>query len=415
MRGILFLSACWVILLARSASAADMVLVASDPTGAAGRVSAPVSAEIDLADVWRAHGRKVMPDQLRVVELLESGPSDRQIPAQFESTTAVSNELRLPGVVRWLLPPGPAGQRRFRLTAVSEATPSALVGKKVEGGKYYDVSESSRPVFRYNHAAVPAPQGVAANFSRGDYLHPIYGPSGELLTDDFPKDHPHHRGISWSWPVTRWKDEVRDIWACVGVWSRPVTMSESFRDLVATGLYAGNVWKWGDKDSIVREEVLIRAFRQTERGRFIDIEVRLTALEDGVAIGGRPHGGYGGFGLRAQPAKERKITAYTDPEGTKPRRAWLDYSGEFAGGKGPAGIAILQHPDNPLYPAEYRTYPELNYVMPAFPGEREVPLPKGKTLVLKHRLWIHSGYADEKALADAWAAYTNPPQANLSK
>jgi hypothetical protein len=161
--------------------------------------------------------------------------------------------------------------------------------------------------------------------------------------------------------------------------------------------------------------VAIRAFRQAGLGRFVDIDIRLTGLEDEVAIGGRPHGGYGGFAYRAAPTKEQKIVRHTDPPGAKPRRSWLDYSGIFAGDKEVAGVAIFEHPSNPLYPSTLQEYASINCVMPAFPGEREVPIPKGKSLTLKHRLWIHPGRADEKTLADVWSTYANPPKATVVK
>jgi len=151
----------------------------------------------------------------------------------------------------------------------------------------------------------------------------VYGLDGETLTADYPKDHPHHRGISWSWPVTRWKDEVRDIWAVIGVWSRPASLPEAATGPVLARLEAENVWKWGDKTPIVREQVLLRVFRRSRWGRFVDVEIRLTALQDGVAIGGRPHAGYGGFGLRAAPVAGQVITLHTDEPAAQPRRSWL--------------------------------------------------------------------------------------------
>jgi hypothetical protein len=262
---------------------------------------------------------------------------------------------------------------------------------------------------------VPAPQGTDPIYARGDYIHPLYGLSGEVLTDDYPKDHPHHRGVWWSWPVTRWNSEVRDIWAVVGVWSRPATMRRADGGPVLAILEAENVWKWGDKDPIVKEEVLIRAFKQGGLGRCVDVEIRLTGLADGVAIGGRPHGGYGGFTYRAAAAVEQAIQPHVDPATARPRRSWLDYSARFSGGKGLAGVAIFEDPANRLYPNAWQQYPTINCVMPAFPGEREVPIPKGQTLTLKHRLWIHPGRADEKTLADAWSAYANPPKVTLNK
>jgi hypothetical protein len=145
----------------------------------------------------------------------------------------------------------------------------------------------------------------------------------------------------------------------------------------------------------------------------VDICLSLEALVDDLSIGGRPGGGYGGFGLRMAPRKAQQITLLADPATAKPRRSWIEYSDTFAGGTGRVGVGIFQHIANPLYPAELKKYPNLNYVMPAFPGPREFPLPKGRTITLRYRLWIHPGHADEKTLSDQWAIYASPPKAAL--
>jgi hypothetical protein len=423
-------------LLAVAGASGEPVFQVSDSEGVAGRGAVPVSVRIDLPQLF---GQQVEPERLRLAELSESQTSGSSlIPVQFEPEGKGASR----GLLWWLLPPAAAKERSFRLTIAPDTAPAALEiqvkshttprgttrdedgsrtrtknegedDSRVSSRDCYDVVEGTLPVLRYNHGTVPPPAGIDTNYARGDYLMPVFGPSGELLTDDYPPDHPHHRGLSWSWPVTRWGNEVRDIWAVRGVWSRPVALRALESGPLFARLAAENVWKWGDTNPIVREDVLLRVFRWSGRGRFVDVELQLTALADGVAIGGRPHAGYGGFGLRAKPAQERVITRQTDPPEAQPRRSWLDYSGVFAGGKGPAGLAIFEHVGNLFYPNALLEYPELNYVMPAFPGEREVPLAKDKPLVLKHRLWIHSGHATPEALAGLWTAYAHPPKVSV--
>ncbi len=397
-------SLTWILLIvAPAASGAEVTLVVTDRDAAAARVGAPVSIEVDLGQLF---GRRAKAECLHLVELTAAGDgSDSPVAVQFVSDPPESARGRL----WWLMTPGPNGPRRFRLSVAAQKATGRMTIRSAAAGSF-DVAEGPAPVLRFNHGTVPVPQGIPAHYARGDYISPLFGPDGETLTDDYPRDHPHHRGVSWSWPVTRWKDEVRDIWAVRGVWARPVAVRRTVAGPVAAVVEAESVWKWSDRDPIVREEVVIRAFRQTGRCRFVDVEVRLTALADGVAIGGRPKAGYGGFGLRAAPADGREIIAHHDPEGAKPRRAWLDYSGLFAGGNGRSGVTIFEHVGNPDYPSELHQYPACNYVMPAFPGPREVPLKKDEPLVLKHRLWIHSGTADESTLADVWAAYADPPK-----
>jgi hypothetical protein len=303
------------------------------------------------------------------------------------------------------------------------------------------VSEGDLPVLRYNHGTVPPPPEIVAEFergqdhplyyARGDYIHPLFGPEGEPVTDDYSLNHPHHRGVSWAWPVVRFRGEARDLWAVRvlprepgGVWARPVAMRRVEAGPVLAVIDARNVWKWGDQDEIVREDVLIRAFRSTGRARFVDVEVRLAALADGVSIGGRPGPGYGGFALRTFPEFDgRRIDMHVDSQGAEPRRAWLHLTGNFPGGRGPAGVAMFEHATNPGYPSYPNPdgvegipdrYPPWRSVLPCFPGSREVPLSKEEPLVLKHRLWIHPGQADDKALADAWSAYASPPEVTLN-
>ena len=268
-----------------------------------------------------------------------------------------------------------------------------------------DVFDGDTQVLRYQFGTAPVPKGIAPRYACGDYIQPLCGPDGEALTQAQPKDHPHHRGVMWAWPVCRWADKVCDPWAVRGLWVRPEKLRRAAIEHGHAVIDASLLWKWADKHVIARQEVFLRIAPQADRTRTVDIELRLTALTDAVSIGGRPKRGYGGFGIRMAPRKAQQITLFTDPPAATPRRAWIEYSDTFAGGKGRVGVAVFQHPANPLAPSELQKYPNLNYVMPAFPGAREFPLPKGTPVVLRYRLWIHPGHADAKALAAQWAAY----------
>jgi len=427
MHHLVLLLASSLTLVARAAVAGQVILQVSGPAGSAARVAAPVATPVDLAALYGEHASTS--GTWCLSEIDDGKPRGGPAPiveAQFEPESPRSKR----GTLWWIMPPGEQADRRFALTRVVAKTRPAWQVERDSGRQCVDVIELGAwepgsagrklPVLRYNQGNVPVPEGTHPHFAegesyeRGDYIHPLFGPHGEELTEDYPKDHPHHRGVWWSWPVTRWKDQVADIWAVVGVWARPAAVHRIESGPVFAVIEAENVWKFGKEEHpIVREEVLIRAFRHTEGCRFVDVEVRLTALADDVAIGGRPQRGYGGFSLRAAPCEQRQITLHTDPEDASPRRAWLDYSGVFAGGKGTSGVAIFEHVGNPDYPNPLHEYPGCNCVMPAYPDKREVPLSKHKPLVLKHRLWIHTGGPDQDKLADVWTAYAKPPKVTI--
>jgi len=377
--------------LAAAAFGAGLRVAVDDPDGVAGRTGAPVSIDF------------VPRGQLSAFGLVDAR-TGKPVPCQFDTwgrglTTAVW----------WLMPPGPKGRRvfQFRPPAAPLAKP-ALRTTVAEDKSHVDIREGDKIVLRYWLGTAPLPKGIPARYACGDYIHPLCGPDGESLTEAHPRDHPHHRGVMWTWPLVRWKGQVRDPWVAQGLWSRPEKLERAVGGEVMAVFSASLRWMWGDKTPVARQRVTIRAFRQMSRCRVIDIGIGLTALVDGLSIGGRPKAGYGGFGLRMAPRKAQRITLFSDPPAAKPRRSWIEYSDTFAGGKGRVGVAIF-----PRYPCDLHKYPNLNYVMPAYPGPREFPLPKGKTVTLRHRLWIHPGHAEEKALADQWTVYANPPKATV--
>jgi len=296
----------------------------------------------------------------------------------------------------------------FLVAFAAAATAARAAEMKVtvsDDKRSVDIHEGDTLVLRYWFGTAPLPEGVPERYACGGYIHPLCGPDGEALTEAHPKDHAHHRGVMWTWPVLRWEDKVTDPWAVSGTWTRPDELRTATGGPDAARIVALSTWKWGDKEPVLRETLDLTARRSEARCRVVDITLTFEALVEKLSLGGRPGGGYGGFGLRMAPRKDQKITLVTDPEGKDPRRSWIEYSDTFAGGKDRVGVAIFEHPANPLYPNKLHQYPNLNYVMPAFPGPREFPSPKGKTLTLRHRLWIHPGHADEKTLAEQWTLY----------
>src|SRR5262245_55016499 len=71
--------------------------------------------------------------------------------------------------------------------------------------------EGEKPVLVYNHGMISRP-GTPGARARACYFHPVYGMDGEVLTDDFPKDHLYHRGMYWAWPHIKIGETDYDLW-----------------------------------------------------------------------------------------------------------------------------------------------------------------------------------------------------------
>ena len=73
------------------------------------------------------------------------------------------------------------------------------------------VAEGDRPILFYQRAT----KSMDGKWPRAGYIHPLYGLDGQTLTEDFPIDHRHHRGIFWAWHQVWVGDKlIGDPWLC---------------------------------------------------------------------------------------------------------------------------------------------------------------------------------------------------------
>ncbi len=273
-----------------------------------------------------------------------------------------------------------------------------------------DVAEGDSPVLRYHFGTVAVPDRVKGRKyaeARSDYIHPLYGPAGEVLTADFPGDHPHHRGVYWAWPEVYYQGRKRDLHALQGVFARPHRLVRAEGGPAAAVVEAESIWKWGDAEPIVRERAILRAHKARADGsRWIDLEFGFTALVDGVAIARRNQALYGGLNLRTTLHGKQQILHHTDPPGARRRGNWGQIAGVPDGAKDVVAIAILEHPANPDYPGQWMQYPKIAWLQPTFPAKgSRFALRTDRPLVLRYRFWIRRGAATREQLAQAWEAY----------
>lgn len=318
-----------------------------------------------------------------------------------------STEKHRTGAVRM------AGLLLAGLAASTTVHAATMEVRKDPATGQYQIYDSDKPVLRYNYQTVEPGEVLAKVHAdnlkyarpRSDYIHPVYGLDGEELTFDWAVDHPHHRGIYWAWPEVDYQGQQGDLHALQRVFARPTGQCVTRGGPDHAYIMAENLWRWEDQEPIVREMAVIRAWRSTPAGRFIDLEFRFTAIKEDVAIARRGTSHYGGLNIRLASVKDQEIRFHTDPADAGSRRAWAELSGVFSG-ESVTGLTVFQSPSNPEYPGEWIQYPEINWFQPTFPtaGTRYVLKPS-QPLVLKFRLWIHRGKAGEAELAEAWTAW----------
>ena len=141
------------------------------------------------------------------------------------------------------------------LSCTGLLTAAPLTVRRADGDRHVEILDGDKPVLRYNFRTVPVPKGVKGKYAvaRSDYIHPLYGPAGEVLTKDFSPDHPHHRGLYWAWPEVYYKGKKYDLHALQGVFARPEKILHAESGPTSATIVAASKWMWDDTEPIVRE------------------------------------------------------------------------------------------------------------------------------------------------------------------
>jgi hypothetical protein len=267
------------------------------------------------------------------------------------------------------------------------------------------LSENGKPVFVYNHGDIRHELRQNTH-PHSNYFHPIYGLDGEVLTDDFPADHYHHRGLYWGWPTVQVGDRQVDSWHYRNFsykfhrWLGKETTPNHARLGVENGWYAG------DKQ-VVKEVAWVEVHPATDDGRNIDLALTWTPLDEPVSLQGADGKSYGGLNLRFAPRTDTMITVPTGRTSEDlliTRLPWADLSARIQGAQNPSGAAVFVHPSHPDFPPEWMTR-EYGLLSVGWPGVNAKTLAAGEPVTCRYRIWLHRGTPDAATIQKAYDEY----------
>ena len=265
------------------------------------------------------------------------------------------------------------------------------------------ITESGEKVLFYQRTT-KAQQGKHA---RANYIHPLYDLSGNILTEDFPKDHPHHRGIFWAWHFLEVNGKrMGDGWTTSDrSWDVRKLKVEREKDESLT-LHLNVHWKsihWHEgKKPIVNETTQIRIHPREGNLRKIDFDIRLLATQPDTRIGGAENEkGYGGFSTRIKLPEDIQFTGKNGtltPQHTSVSAGpWMDMKGKFNGGK-TSGLTILCHPKSAGHPQSWILRDKKSMQNPVWPGQKPKIISRKKPVILRYRLILHQGKASPASI-----------------
>lgn len=256
------------------------------------------------------------------------------------------------------------------------------------------ITENGQPVLQYQLTTT----SKAGKWPRSNYVHPLYNLDGDAITEDFPDDHGHHRGVFWAWhQVSAGDVKLGDAWICEDFqWDTQAKKATS-PTADSISIQAHVHWKSpqlqsanGQLTPVVSEHTSITVHAQQPTHRAIDFDIRLKALVPDVRIGGSDdEKGYGGFSPRLKLTKQQTFSsAMGEIEPEKKAIAagpWIDLSDSKW------GLAILTHPQNPGSPQPWILRRQRSMQNAVYPGRQPVSISTELETRLRYRLVIHRG------------------------
>jgi hypothetical protein len=298
-----------------------------------------------------------------------------------------------------------------------------------EGEQGIALSENGKAVFFYQKEPKEISQGYVCN----NYLHPLYSLNGDTLTEEAPEDHPHHRGIFWSWHQHYINGRsIGDGWMMDGISKEVVELKVNTHKNRAN-LDVKIHWKSTDYENgmpyleehtsivvhpldnsirMIDFTISLQALLPGVSIRMIDFTISLQALLPGVSLGGSDdEKGYGGFCTRIKMPDDFVFTSIGGP--VKPQNLqvsagpWMHFSGSPGTSGEQYGLAILCHPGTPNYPAPWILRQKSSMQNIVFPGRDPVEISMDRPVILKYRLILHAGTANDVDLAALQSEYSN--------
>jgi hypothetical protein len=221
----------------------------------------------------------------------------------------------------------------------------------------------------------------------------VYTPAGVAVLDDFPKDHWHHRGIFWAWPVVETREGRFDLWMMRGVELRSEKAPAVVGKPARVSIYAYNGW-YANGSRIVKEQVSISLYPTRDGAREFDVELRLEAIGDDVTLRGSQEQGksYGGFSARFAPRTATIVRAggldLKKDEDLVPHD-WAELDAVYDSAR--AVLRITPDRSNPEVPYQWclRAYGFIGASYPGRTPQRDrLELVRGRPLTLKFRVQV---------------------------
>jgi hypothetical protein len=299
--------------------------------------------------------------------------------------------------------------------------------ESVKSDSFLELRAKGRNVLRYNHAPLPPPQGESPLYTRSAFIHPLWSPTGQVLTDIHPPDHLHHMGIWMPWTKTQFEGRKIDFWNLKA--GKGTVRFSKFHSITSGPVYGGFVAEQEHIDLtapagekvVLNETWDLRLYNVggPEKGCWLwDFLSTQRCATDSPLHHYKYR--YGGLGFRAtrqwQQDNAECLTSEgrTREDGHGTRARWCDMHGIT--GPDWTGVTVMSHPENFRHPEPMRIWPKKSvHVFFNFAPSQlgDWTIQPGKDYVFRYRFYVHEGKPVVADIERLYNDFADPPKIKL--
>jgi len=297
-----------------------------------------------------------------------------------------------------------------------------------DSGDQIAITVNGQPFTNYWYGGVPA----------RPYFWPVLAPGGVPVTRAYPMaavkgevhDHPHQRSLYFAFGDVNKVDNWSELPG------HGYTKHRKVDELVSGPVFGrfATTSDWTDRDGqpVLTQKVIVTIWRGDDNLRLMDVDLRLTALEQDVQFGDTKEGGILTVRIASDFDVNRKEGGRIEnsfggiDEGETWGRAaqWCDYSGLVDGQR--YGVAVMDHPNSFRYPTfwhvrDYGLMAVNPFALKAFTAKNEEKkegsylLKAKETMRFVYRVVVHKGDATEADVRSQYLNFVSPPKVTVEQ
>lgn len=388
--------------------------------GVSPRSCTPFSVDLDREDLPPSVRSRLGAEPIALVFRASGarGP-ERTITLEARAASSAGNDrVHLTGVLDVDVPAGSACTIAFEQIGEPLSARPWQITERPDG--LIDLKNRERTVFRYNAGPSSHPN-YGPVYTRSAYIHPAFTPTGALITGDFSRFHPHHRGFFLAYTKTRFGKWHPDFWNIQGKSGRIVCERVELpcAGPVTARLRAHHRWEVPDGPEVLHEQWELEAYDVPGQPYWL-FDLTSTQQAVGSPLELVPYR-YGGMAYRGpDPFVKGPLDVLTS-EGSgrrdrdqKPAR-WVDLTGPIEDGSSQyAGAMMADHPANVHHPTVARIHPTLLPFFCYVPAhDKPVTIGTDEPTVFRYRILIHDGRPDRALDEHVWRDFAEPPRVTV--